>query len=667
MAFRGFSKGWSTVKFIAGLTCTIFCLLMAAPVRAAPSMAERTPPYFESGACLFPAPDDGLTECGYLVAPEDREKPEGNVVRLPVVIFRSRSEDPAPDPVVFFDGGPGSSVLNLAGLFAVSPIRETRDLILLEQRGNDWAEPSLDCPEVDRAMAENLAVAGSVEEETAHVAEAAARCRDRLASAGVDLSMYHSAATAADFEDLRLLLGCEQWNLYGISYGTRLAMFYLRDYPAHVRSVVLDSIYPPEIDTYKNLVPQAAEVFQSLFDACAEDTRCRAAYPDLERHFYRLVGDLNADPVLLQAGETDILFNGNDLTAVVFNVLYDSSAVPLLPLIIEEVYRGHYEVLVPIASAAASQLAGINWGKYYSVECHEEWPFNEPEAVAASFRRYPHLPIFIPFAYDLRVCPVWNSGRADAAANQPVAGDIPTLILSGEFDPITRPEFGRIAEQSLDRAYRYEFAGMAHAISLGGCAQQMMLEFLEDPSAPPDATCAAELSRSPFAVSGDWHLTSAVYRLNDEVLSHPDLFRRGALGFALLFFLAEVFLTPGRAIRARRRRADRPDPLPARIARFLGFLAALLGLAFWAGLILALSRTIAAASYLMIGFGVPASFGWVFVIPWLTALPAAGMAVLLVPVWRRGYWRLLDRLHLTLLTLAAWVFVIFCFAYGLAG
>lgn len=655
------------MKVIAGLTCTVFCLLAAAPVSTAPSMAERKPPYFESGACLFPAPDDGLTECGYLAAPEDRERPEANVVRLPVVIFRSRSEDPEPDPVVFFDGGPGSTVLSMAGLFAVSPIRANRDLILLEQRGNDWAEPSLDCPEVDRAMAENLAVAGSVEEETAHVAEAAVRCRDRLASAGVDLSMYHSAASAADFEDLRILLGYDQWNLYGISYGTRLAMFYLRDYPAHIRSVVLDSIYPLEIDTYKNLVPQAEEAFQFLFDACAEDSRCRAAYPDLERHFYQLVGDLNADPVLLQAGGTGILFNGNDLTAVVFNVMYESSAVPLLPLIIEEVYRGHHEVLVPIVSAAASQLAGINWGKYYSVECREEWPFNEPEAVAASFRRYPQLPIFIPFAYDLGVCPVWNPGRADAAANQPVASDIPALILSGEFDPITRPEFGRIAGQSLSRAYRYELPGLAHAVSLGGCARQMMLEFLDDPSAPPDAPCAAELGRAPFAVAGDWHLTSAFYRLNDEVLSHPDLFRRGVLGFALLFFLAEIVLTPGRAIRAWHRRAERPDPLPARVARSLGFLAALLGLAFWAGLIPALSRTISAASFMMIGFGVPASFGWVFFIPGLTALPAVGMTVLLVPVWRCGYWRRLDRIHFTLLSLAVWVFVIFCFAYGLAG
>ena len=241
------------------------------------------------------------------------------------------------------------------------------------------------------------------------------------------------------------------------------------------------------------------------------------------------------------------------------------------------------------------------------------------------------------------------------------------LILSGEFDPVTRPEFGRIAGESLDRVYRYEFTGLAHSISLGGCPERMMMEFFNDPSVPPDSGCMAELGRVPFVIAGDWRLTSAIHRLEVTMLARTDFLRLGALGFSLLLFLVEIFLLPGRAVRALRRRADRPAPVPARIARSLGSAAALIGLAFWLGLILAVGRTINAASFLMTGFGVPASFGWVFALPYLAALPAAGMAALLVWVWKYGYWRPLERVHYTLLTLAAWAFVLLCVSLGLAG
>jgi pimeloyl-ACP methyl ester carboxylesterase len=653
-----------TVESAGGLVFAAFLVLLISPQGGARAEAGLAPPYFEPGACPFPA--TGGAECGTLTVLENRDSPDGRRVRLPVVIFRSYSENPEPDPVVFFDGGPGNSVLSLAGLFAGSPIRRNRDLILLEQRGNDGAEPSLDCPEVDRALMENISSADGAEAEIARVAAAAGECRRRLVEEeGIDLSMYHSVPTAADYEDLRRVLGIERWNLYGVSYGTRLAMFYLRDYPASVRSVVLDSFYPPEVDTYEQLVPQTEEILDVVFDACAQDPLCRAAYPDLEDHFRRLIGRLNAEPILLRVGGIDVAFSGDDLVASVFNALYDASAVPLIPFLIEEVYRGHSGVLLPVSSIAVGQLLGINWGKYYSVECYEEWPFNSPEAVAGSLSLNPQLPLVIPFAYDMGVCPVWDSGRAPAAADQPVAGDAPVLILSGEFDPVTRPEFGRKAMESLSRAYRYEFTGLAHAVSLGGCPQRMMLDFIDEPDLPPDDSCAADLRRAAFIVAEDWRLTPALYRLNTEFLGQPNSLQLGLLGFTLVFFLGEVLLLPGNLIRMLRR-TGRPSPAAARTARGLGLTAAVLGVAFWIGLVLAVRRTFE-AGFVMLGFGVPAAFGWLFFIPWLAVLPAAGMTVLLIPAWRRGYWSTVERIHYTLLTLAALGFVFFTWYWGLTG
>ncbi|MBN1428512.1 MAG: alpha/beta fold hydrolase [Anaerolineae bacterium] len=653
------------LKQLASLMISMCLILLPGLDGDVQPKAEETLPYYEASECLFAAPADGLTECGYLIVLENRAEPDGRRVRLPVVIFESWSDNPEPDPVVFFDGGPGQSVVNLVGLFAGSPIREHRDLILFEQRGNDHAEPSLDCPEVNQALISNLAVAEPVDDEIGHVAEAADECQGRLTSENVaNLSYYHSTVTAADFDDLREALGYETWNLYGISYGTRLAMFYMRDYPQSARSVVLDSIYPPMVDTYTQLIPDAIDAFGFLFDTCEQDPECHAAYPDLEPHFYQLVEDLNDEPIPFQVAGIDVLFSGDDLVAYIFNALYQSSAVPFLPFLIEEIYHGNSNVLPPISYSAIGQLTSFNWGKYYSVECYEEWPHNLPEEIAESRARNPQISFFIPFANDLAVCPVWGAGQASADADQPIVSDIPTLILSGEYDPITRPEYGRLAQETLSNAYRYEFTGLAHAISLDGCAREMMLEFLDDPDTPPASSCMEELQRSPFIIADDWYVTPAIYRMNVDLLGQPSYFHRGMLAFVLLFFIGEILLLPGNLLRAVRR--GKSSPALARVARGLGVAVAVLGLVFWVGLLLVVHQTLQ-TDFIMVGFALPASCGWLFAVPYLVILPTVGLVVLLLVVWKHGYWTLVGRIQYTLLTLAALAFGFFNIYWGLMG
>ncbi|MBJ7454186.1 MAG: alpha/beta fold hydrolase, partial [Blastococcus sp.] len=234
--------------------------------------------------CDFEVPAGVDMQCGTLEVPADREDPDGGEVELAFGVVRSDAPDLADDPVVYLSGGPGQSTLELvpqgfAQLY--EPLTANRDLVLLDQRGTGLSEPSLACDEYTDVALESLGSDLSDEELEAEALDALEECHERLADDGVDFADYNSAASAADLEDLRVALDYDEWNLYGISYGTRLAQQAMRDHPDGIRSVVLDSAYPADADLYAEMPGNAERAMEALFTTCADDPACAAAYPDL--------------------------------------------------------------------------------------------------------------------------------------------------------------------------------------------------------------------------------------------------------------------------------------------------------------------------------------------------------------------------------------------------
>ena len=247
---------------------------------------------FESAQCQFEIHPGQTVDCGYLTVPEDRSQPDGPTIRLHVAIFRSHSDNPAPDPIVYLEGGPGGQALEAASLVfnrRFAPFLADRDLIMFDQRGVGYSEPALDCQELIDLTYETLAQDLSPEEILALSTEAIRSCRDRLVSEGVNLAAYNSAESAADLNDLRLALGYEEWNLYGISYGTRLALTTMRDYPQGIRSVILDSTYPLPVSINTETPANFDRALNVFFGGCATDPAGSEAYPDLETVFWELV------------------------------------------------------------------------------------------------------------------------------------------------------------------------------------------------------------------------------------------------------------------------------------------------------------------------------------------------------------------------------------------
>lgn len=463
-------------------------------------VGELSLPYFEEAECPFAVEEDEPIHCGYLLVLENRDAPNGAIVELAVAILESRGENPASEPLLYLSGGPGGGTLVGIDDWLESPLRDDRAIILLDQRGTGYSIPNLACYEENEA---------DVDERL----DAVQDCQDRLVDLGVDLSMYNSAASAKDVRDLRLLLGYDEWNLLGISYGTRLALTIMRDHPQGIRSVILDSVYPPNVDAYTEEPRTSAEAIQALVEGCAADEACNAAYPELPRRLYQVLAALDNEPLLIDGEE----YIGSDLINFLVESLYDTATIPTLPAIIYAAANGDYEPWLALLDEGATEYAGHKTsrqveaedeaalddaqGVFYSVECREELPFGNFDAATDQVADFPAElaePLLDSLAELYDICEFWGAGTAASVESEPVTSEIPTLLLVGEYDPVTPPAWAQLAAQTLPNSTYVEWPRGGHSIiDAGSCATEIANRFLADPKTVVDISCVAE-AQLPF-------------------------------------------------------------------------------------------------------------------------------------------------------------------------
>jgi pimeloyl-ACP methyl ester carboxylesterase len=452
--------------------------------------------------------------------PENRADPQSPTIRLAVAIFHP--DGPAePDPILYLEGGPGGSPLEFLELtfeIVYEPmLAANRDIVILDQRGVGFSEPALDCPEtnaLDLELMDNELDGQelSIAEITDRVIASILACEAELLEIA-DLSAYNSVASAADVNDLRLALGYDQVNLWGTSYGTRLALGVMRDFPEGVRSVVLDSVYPPDVDLYLGAPANFDRVLTLLFENCRADETCDAAYPNLEQVLFDTVERLNANPAdlevtnLLTLDSYPLQLDGDSLIGLLFQFFYQTDVLPSLPQIIYDASEDDFQLLLLLFGSLLAQAEASSPGMHFSVQCNEEIVFSSLEEFEAALAEYPDLAGLFEHSsvgsMGYEVCASWDSGEASARENQAVESDIPTLVLTGQYDPITPPAWGRRAADTLSRSHFYEFPGVGHGASLAGdCPLEIMLTFLDDPDSAPDAACIAEMPGLEFAPPG---------------------------------------------------------------------------------------------------------------------------------------------------------------------
>jgi pimeloyl-ACP methyl ester carboxylesterase len=469
--------------------------------------ATHQVPRFESAPCPFDVWGDKKIECGFVVVPEDHNDPDGPTIRLATAIVKDQGPDRRPDPVILLSGGPGGDIVEytLRVAAAYEPLYAHRDFIVFDQRGVGLSEPALECPEWEETVLDLLDEADpdvSLQQEF----EAIMACRDRLVSEGYNLSLYNTTQNAADVDAIRLALGYDEINLYGASYGSLLAQAVMRDHPDHIRSAVITSVVPLETSFTVDNETVVPDAILRLIDACAADEACDSAYPNLNDVLFEIIDDLNEDPVPIVVtdpddGETyDALLTGDTVRSNVVIALYSTSIIPVLPRAIYEAYQGDYKLMTELTGESLWVVGSLSRGMQFSVLCTEDLIGHTPEEVLnASLsvprqlrsRADPELSI----EYGMfGICEKWPVEQADPSFKEPLVSDIATLVLEGELDPVTPPEYGQLVAGYLSHAYYYEIPGAGHGVLAGDdCALGIASAFVKDSSEAPDGCCIAEM------------------------------------------------------------------------------------------------------------------------------------------------------------------------------
>ncbi len=435
--------------------------------------------------------------CARFAVPENPNEPNGPAIELFVARIPALTPEPTDDAVTLINGGPGASsttlYVDLEPAFA--GLRRERDIVIVDQRGTGRSSP-LGCPELEAA---------SLEFDEATVQRAARQCLEVLAN---DPRFFTTSVAVEDLEQLRQALGYKTWNLYGVSYGTRVAQHYARRHPDAVRTLVLDGVVPPGLALGPDVALNAQATLEGILSRCRAAEYCAEAFPELRRRLEALSARLRAKPVELEVpdpvtGRSRALSLRYAHLAMTLRLLsYAPETAALIPLIIDEAATGGN--FLPLATQALrieTQLSeAISFGMHNSVVCTEDVPFFEGlEAL------WPDLERTYLGADQVRalqtICSVWPRGLRDPDLNAPLSATIPVLLLSGEHDPITPPGYAARAAAGLTNSRQVVAPGQGHGVIGRGCLPQLVADFIDRGRVDGlDGACVERLAPDPFFI-----------------------------------------------------------------------------------------------------------------------------------------------------------------------
>jgi pimeloyl-ACP methyl ester carboxylesterase len=463
-------------------------------------LAQPRTPRLEAAECPFAREGWAApvkAECRWLVVPQDRDRVDGPSVRLFVVVLRPAQTSTQP-PLVMLHGGPGESALLPMVRGAARRGPPHRELVIYDQRGAGLSEPD-PCPAYPSRVHELHAneVLGSTRSDAL---EAIAReCVASMRARDIAPAAYSTTANAADLVDLRLALRYERWDLYGASYGARLALEAMRRDPRGIRAVVLENPLPPGPESAE--APMSTQfVLERVFAACGRSAACNAAFPRLEQTFLAVFDTLSRSPVAAPAAEASTqrpALDGEGLVNGTRRLLRSRDGIVRLPLLLHELQRGDRSraahELVRLADASPGRPVRAS---FWLVQCHDQYgPAYRArlDSVRASVWR----PLR-GMRDNLQQCPLWQTRFATADDGAPVMSEIPTLVLTGEFDARTPIEFGRRIATTLSRSYMFELPGETHGGQPTGCRALILARFLDNPERLPDGSCIGQMPPLEF-------------------------------------------------------------------------------------------------------------------------------------------------------------------------
>lgn len=467
---------------------------------------EFQPRFIVSKKTTHKIPKGQTYTFGYLEVPENRTAANSKTIKVPVYIFKSRNPNPEPDPIIYTVGGPGSTTMPSARYMNYYTYLDDRDFILIEQRGNYYAKPHLDCPEWAEAVYQANLPDFDPDQSDSLFEKAAGDCRERLTAKGIDLNGYNTREIAADIADLVSVLDIESYNLLTISYSTKIAQVLLRDYPKGIRSVVMDSALPLEVNYDEESVSNLLASVDKLLLDCAEKAECNEAFPDLRQRFYEFLREKSQHPLEItienpQSGNPETFrLTGQDLITVFSSA--STGGVPDIPYEMDKLLHHDYSsVKERLVYLFKKPNGGAGIGMRLSVWCAEEYPFDNQETIRAETLRYPEVKGLSPAVFDSSICDIWRVTKATEIENQPVSSIVPVLFINGEYDHETPPKWAKAMSNNFPRSYHLVFKGWQHTPTTNWgnpCAMKAANDFFNRPSQAPDPECLGQISTPAF-------------------------------------------------------------------------------------------------------------------------------------------------------------------------
>ncbi|MCC5868979.1 MAG: alpha/beta fold hydrolase [Gammaproteobacteria bacterium] len=433
--------------------------------------------------------------CTSITVPLDYERPDDATLELFVAVVDAHTPTPAPDALTVIAGGPGqaSSEFFAAMGGAFGRIQRQRDIVVVDQRGTGRSL-RLDCE-----MPEDPAL---LEDAIQRIPEIVADC---LAGLPADPRHFTTSAAVRDLERVREALGYPQLNVYGVSYGTRVAQHYARRYPGSTRSLILDAVLPADVALGPDIPILAQATLDRALARCEADEACARRFPDVAARLPNLLSGLDTLPAELTIADpltgrpVQRVLTGHDVRAALRMMSYAPETLALVPLLLFEAAAGNLEPMraqVELVLGELEQMLAI--GMHNAVVCTEDLPFvtldaELREALAGTYLG-DHQLVMLE-----QICAAWPRGLLDDDLHTPLRGDIPTLILSGELDPITPPAYGDQVMAHLQRARHVVAPGQGHGLAHRGCVPRLMDRFVRDADpAGLDVDCALEMRAAPF-------------------------------------------------------------------------------------------------------------------------------------------------------------------------
>ena len=445
------------------------------------------------------------TRCGYITVPESRAADDGRTLDLFFAVFGSSNPNPRPDPVLYLDGGPGAHTYDHLAWdpeLTLEPFIGRGHVISLDQRGAGRSVPGLECDSFEATRALLLPTAGEVERA---MTEDFVACGAKLREAGVNLSAFTTAENAADVNDLTQALGLEAWNVYGGSYGTRLALIAMRDHGDGIRSAILDSPYPPQAD-YVDEALALNEMVLAVFHRCAADAACSASFQDLSQSLADTTVRLTTNPVEITLNDpfaaltqSAVALDGRVFVEAVVAMLTDGR-VSMLPEAVSVASAGDYSAFVgDLAPSTFVPYSEFSFGMFLAFTCNENHPL-DPSLLSRLGGVPEHVALIAssPLGFLAPVCESFGLTETGDTGLGEVYSEIPTLVLTGGLDATTPPAWGRMVAETLPNSFLIEFPEEGHGVLNSRCSMSVVRRFLNDPRSEPSTGCVPETPALDF-------------------------------------------------------------------------------------------------------------------------------------------------------------------------